>query len=353
MSLLSVLPNLKIRKVWLMLTERCNQRCIYCTDISHSFQSGDTSIEVIDALMKFLDANKQTTEIEYWGGEPLLRRDLIKYTSMKYPKHYYLLGTNGVLLQNISIKKEVQHIVVSIDGDKVDQDRQRPLKGGSSSFDKLNWDVLSQCASTVHIVKYPGGSSLVKTMQFFLKKGFKQFQVGYVSGVNHTVEDLKEYYSELEEIADRYFHYVVNWGDFGYDADNSESKFMLDGEITLLVNIKGEIYLTARHSERNINKLGDVFTGYNVDVVNEVLNKFNQSSYCIPCVCRNVCCARGYFNAENENEPSIRSLKDCERIKGEFDIVINAKQKYKNLMALRGEVLDYEKDSVLESVNIC
>jgi uncharacterized protein len=328
-----ILPDLKVRRVWLFLTERCNSKCIYCSDLDHFYCPKDSSKEVIDATMRFLECNRQKPEIEFWGGEPFLRNDLIRYAVDKYPSNYYIVGTNGVLLQSNVLKRGINQVIVSIDGDKKDQDRQRPLVNGQGSFDVLNWDVLVECTSCLHIVKYPGGGSLVKNLQFFIKKGFKSFQIEYAYGSNPTDQDLKEYYREIEEIADRYFGYIANWASYGKNTQSDENLFMLGGEITLAVSVEGILYLTSKHTDEDSYRLGNVFDGYDVRAVEDIIHRFKTSPYCSKCRCRRNCCARGTMTG-HEHELDRYWFENCDRIKGEYDIVSKARERHDSLKEL-------------------
>lgn len=88
--------NTSIKSMTLALTEQCNLRCKYCgympkyMDESYTLKemSSDTAFKAIDILMK----NSHESEIchvGFYGGEPLLRLNLIKecvaYIKEKYP----------------------------------------------------------------------------------------------------------------------------------------------------------------------------------------------------------------------------------------------------------------------------
>lgn len=333
-------PELKIRKMWLYLTERCNERCIYCEDREYFTKPKDTSLEIIDAAMSFIEANKQTTDIELWGGEPLLRLDLIKHCVKKYPQHSYLLTTNGVLFQDESIMEGIGHLILSEDGAKYNQDRQRPLRDGGSSFDKLNWDLLVKFTPTVHVVRFPGGRNLVEDIQFLISKGFDKFQIEYAEGSCPTQDDLETYYKELEEIAERYFNYVINWDTFGEVFGNDENKFMREGEITITVDTKGDMYLTCFFSRRDYLKFGNVFKGYDLVVLDEVLKRFRKAELCRECICHNNCIHMSTIAMYTERETLPKILSDqCNYLRIEHEIVLKAKAKLNELSQLKQKVL--------------
>ena len=65
------------REYFFFLTNNCPNRCKYCYI---DFHSKDMTIEQIDKYMEELKPSR----IIFFGGEPLLRLDLIKYTVKKY-----------------------------------------------------------------------------------------------------------------------------------------------------------------------------------------------------------------------------------------------------------------------------
>ncbi len=99
---------------YVILTYRCNLRCRYCGG-TREIEPKDLSYS-IDALKRFIEKDNDPV-IAFYGGEPLLRIDLIEKI-MDNIKAKYILQTNGLLLNKIKDEylKRFHTILVSIDG---------------------------------------------------------------------------------------------------------------------------------------------------------------------------------------------------------------------------------------------
>lgn len=135
-------------KVVLHLTQQCNLRCTYCYAAKHAYGAMDPRIarKGIDLALKL---GKKSACISYFGGEPLLRFDLIRelqdYAEREGAKAglnmHFRLSTNGTLLTEEILRYLRDHrivIAISLDGTQVVQDRQRPMIGGGSSFSRID-----------------------------------------------------------------------------------------------------------------------------------------------------------------------------------------------------------------------
>ena len=135
------------------LTSNCNMACKYCFEGNHT-AGAEMTVKTIedstDAFIDFLckDASLGTTElikINYFGGEPLIRFDLIK-ESLGYIKSRFdefknpykvTINTNGTLFTDEIIDFIIQnhiHVYLSIDGLENQNDRNRVFKNGKGTF---------------------------------------------------------------------------------------------------------------------------------------------------------------------------------------------------------------------------
>jgi uncharacterized protein len=133
----------------LHLTARCNLRCRYCYESTH--QGGDMTVETARAAVDLgVDITQRETpawpvEIVFFGGEPLLRRDLIAETvrycrqvSRKTSRRFvFHMPTNGLLLDEAFLTgedtREIQ-VALSIDGTPSAHDANRVDAVGRASF---------------------------------------------------------------------------------------------------------------------------------------------------------------------------------------------------------------------------
>ena len=147
------LENIQMRHISLEITERCNLQCKYC--IYHEGQGGfrnfgrkDISFDTIKKAIDLLSLSKEDeVYISFYGGEPLLRFDLIKqcilYCNEKLNNKtvYYNMTTNGTLMT-----KEIADYLstvnnyfttISLDGPEFIHDKNRVFNDGSGSFKKV------------------------------------------------------------------------------------------------------------------------------------------------------------------------------------------------------------------------
>ena len=109
------------------------------------------SYEVGKKALDFLIANsgsRRNLEVDFFGGEPLMNwqvvKDLVAYgreQEKKFNKHFrFTVTTNGVLLNDEIqdfINKEMDNVVLSLDGRKEINDKMRPFRNGKGSYDLI------------------------------------------------------------------------------------------------------------------------------------------------------------------------------------------------------------------------
>jgi uncharacterized protein len=123
----------------LILTDDCNLCCRYCRGKAFlpgvSDRSGDLRIDTelpadLDiepgTLYRFLASDPEAV-VTFYGGEPLLRPDLVHRIVREAPVGRFMLQTNGTLLHRIEpgVLQKFETILVSIDGSRDLTDRNR------------------------------------------------------------------------------------------------------------------------------------------------------------------------------------------------------------------------------------
>jgi len=149
-------PSLHI----IAVTFRCNQACIYCHSaaIPHTLpkQGYDLDIDTAKEIVNFIfQSNAQNLSIEFQGGEPLLNWEVVEYITEEAVKKARIhkrivsfnLATNLTLMtEDLSnkiiskywIKKKIKFgFSTSLDGPKEVHDRNRPMRGGGSSYERV------------------------------------------------------------------------------------------------------------------------------------------------------------------------------------------------------------------------
>ncbi len=100
-----------------MLTGRCNLKCLYCGGtIEKSVMPHDVTYNPGD-LFDFLNSFRNVS-VAFYGGEPLLRDDLIREIMDSVRAKHFIIQTNGLLLNRLEKEyiRRFSTILVSVDG---------------------------------------------------------------------------------------------------------------------------------------------------------------------------------------------------------------------------------------------
>ena len=123
-------------RVNLLVTKFCNLSCFYCyaEDILNKKEVQEFSFEELkDIIDQVYESGCRWINII--GGEPLLRDDIEELIDhMKSKGMLVEMTTNGYFIKKrISALKKVDHLAISLDGNKESNDRAR----GENSFEKI------------------------------------------------------------------------------------------------------------------------------------------------------------------------------------------------------------------------
>ena len=122
----------------LILTDECNLNCTYCRGKDYfsdgaGFESGSSFIQLPpspeysrEELYSFLKKDEAPVVL-FYGGEPLLRPDLIMDFMDNMPWCGFSLYTNGLMLRDLSCEyiRKLKTVIISIDGDMETTDGYR------------------------------------------------------------------------------------------------------------------------------------------------------------------------------------------------------------------------------------
>lgn len=123
-------------------TSDCNFRCVYCYE-KKSIRKKSMTLEVEDAIIDLIKSVKTTISsmnVAWYGGEPLLRFDVIERLSKRIIQickenniqYFSSIVTNGYLLTPEIAKKlaeyQIKNIQVTLDGPKETHDKRRMSK---------------------------------------------------------------------------------------------------------------------------------------------------------------------------------------------------------------------------------
>ena len=146
-------------------TEQCNFRCRYCYEQFVPGRMGRETIEAIKALMTKRAPALEHLRIGWFGGEPLLARDIVLELSAAamalaaaHPRLHFESGmsTNGYLLTHATAAALIAHGVtafqVSLDGPAPYHDGVRLRRDGQGTFATIWTNLLALQASTLDFI---------------------------------------------------------------------------------------------------------------------------------------------------------------------------------------------------------
>ncbi|MFH0913423.1 MAG: radical SAM protein [Candidatus Omnitrophota bacterium] len=191
----------KITDLTLNIVNTCNLSCRYCWNRQGAYAKAAGSKKMMPPEVAFravdllLEESRGTDDlvVDFYGGEPLLNFALIKAViaycrkvEQKRKVHFrFLLATNGTLLNRERGEFLIDNgvdIAVSLDGEKIIQDTQRPFPDGKGSYSVImnNLNELRPAyrrrivGRATFTPLYP---DIIKTFRFLRKLGFERIEV--------------------------------------------------------------------------------------------------------------------------------------------------------------------------------
>lgn len=142
-----------VMSITLLPTLACNLACTYCFQKgspAYNTMSPETEEQTIEFILRKVDeAGSRELRMEYFGGEPLARKDVVLRTAEILSRSMAARGgvfswhiiTNGVNLDRPFVEAMNRFgqggIKVTLDGDKETHDQSRVYRSGKGSFDVI------------------------------------------------------------------------------------------------------------------------------------------------------------------------------------------------------------------------
>lgn len=238
-----------VKAMCLHVAHDCNLACRYCfaEEGEYHGRRAIMSYEVGKKALDFLIANsgsRRNLEVDFFGGEPLMNwqvvKDLVAYGREQekiYDKHFrFTITTNGVLLNDEVqefVNREMDNVVLSLDGRKEVNDAMRPFRNGKGSYDLIVPKFQKLADSRDQERYYVRGTFTRNNLDFskdvlhFADLGFKQMSIEPVVGDETDPyaireEDLPQIFDEYDQLAktmiDRekagkgfnFFHFMID-----------------------------------------------------------------------------------------------------------------------------------------------
>ena len=140
-----------ILSILIIPTSNCNFRCTYCYE-SEVIRPSTMSEETQKALISFITEQLgpvRLLDVTWYGGEPLLRFDIVKKLSYQLKRLCESRGieykasmiTNGYLLKSEVVGElndlDIEYIQITIDGEEEVHNKRRPLRNGEGTFKNI------------------------------------------------------------------------------------------------------------------------------------------------------------------------------------------------------------------------
>ncbi len=189
-----------VKALCLNVAHECNLACRYCFagEGEYHGERALMSEEVGRAALDFLvknSGNRRNLEVDFFGGEPLLNWEVVKKLvaygrslEEANDKHFrFTITTNGTLLTDEIldfVNREMDNIVLSIDGRKEVNDRMRPWRSGKGAAE-------ADGAQSVYdriIPKYLKVARSRNEERYFVRGTFTRENLDFSEDVKHLAD---------------------------------------------------------------------------------------------------------------------------------------------------------------------
>lgn len=332
-----------VKAMCLHAAHDCNLRCKYCFADTGEFHMQSRSLLSADTGRKALDwlvvrsGNRKNLEVDFFGGEPLMNFPVIKEVvaygrelEKKYGKVFKFTTTTNAVAMDDEImdflNREMDNVVISIDGRREVHDRMRPTANGKGSYDLI-------IDKAKRFVKLRG------QQRYYLRGTFTGYNLDFASDVLHLADegfeqlsiepvvteesreyaireaDLPRVFEEYERLGEKYVEYRKNgkWFNFFHFMVDLTGGPCLKKRLTgcgagneyVAVTPEGDIYPCHQFVGREGMRMGSVLDGtFDADMQrrfqrNHVLSKEKCSKCWARFYCSGGCQANAHaFNGD-------------------------------------------------------
>lgn len=280
-------------------------------------------------------------EVDFFGGEPLMNfplvKELVSYGRSLEEKHHkkfrFTLTTNGLLLDDDNIpfiNREMDNVVLSLDGRKEINDDMRPTTNQKGSYDVIVPKFKKLIETRGDKDYYIRGTFTNQNLDFskdvdlYYDLGFKKTSMEpvvtdpkepYAIREEHLEEILKEYEvlgKKYEEIRTKdkeflFFHYMIDLS--GGPCAYKRSTGCGAGSDYIAVTPEGDIYPCHQFVGESEFRMGDIWKGIEDNTLQESFKSANiyTKEACQKCwakyYCSGGCHANAWYNNGTIHEP--------------------------------------------------
>ena len=349
--------NKKYITIVLPISAKCNLNCPYCfakTDNGYNFQNFTTQSinEIAEFLINNIKENEHLTII-FFGGEPLLNMEVIKYTvtlfKTKYPNQSinYSITTNGTILDKRIItffKENKFSVLLSIDGPD-NEFNLRKYKNGKSSFSKVmkNIELLKKnnIGFELRATLINNNPYIVETFEFFenlhipfnivfaynsenkANSHLNTYDVNIIYQIEEQLDALLKYYIDKFKRQEKSFNIFFKSISEVLRYRLNKSTICSAGIYYHTIMSNGDIYTCAHLMNDNRYKIGNIHSGYNSNSAYFPV-PIHQIYECQTCWIKNIClggCPSQKISMGKKNDIAMENnICHLEKIKTRFYI---------------------------------
>ncbi len=351
-----------VKALCLHVAHTCNLNCSYCF-ASQGKYHGDRALMSFDVGKQALDflikhsGSRTNLEVDFFGGEPLMNWEVVKqlvaYARIQEEPHgkkfRFTLTTNGMLIDGDVIdfaNREMDNVVLSLDGRKEIHDRLRVDYAGNGSYDVIVPKFQKLAASRNGKSYYIRGT-FTHANPDFTKDVFHMADLGFtelsmepvVCGPGDpaalTPEDLETVKAEYERLAVEmlrrkragnpitFYHYMLDLT--GGPCIYKRISGCGSGTEYMAVTPWGDLYPCHQFVGEEAYKLGDVWNGVTAPALREEFRACNAYARpgCADCWAKLYCsggCAANAYHASG----SIRGVYEpgCELFRKRIECAV-------------------------------
>ena len=315
------------------LTDKCNLNCTYCYE---KRGNKDISFEDIKNLIDYeIYRNPKYSIIFFYGGEPLLQKNMIKdtinyiNTKKSNTKFYYGITTNGTLLDNDFIKymKENNFVNIgySIDGIRSSHNLNRLTADGKGTFDIVeeNFKKLLKSFDSVVAMSVITKNNLInlsKNVEYLIDMGVKYIHLQFDYSQDWQDEDLDEIRKQYNEVAEIYGNKILQESDVEIPLIDDKIKAYIKDDYncnddcklglkTINVGTDGNFYPCMHFVNNKDFIIGNCKDGIDIKARSNLIESSKKEiEACKNCAirkrCKHTCACRNYILTDDINKLS-------------------------------------------------
>ena len=206
-----------VKAMCLHAAHDCNLRCKYCFADTGEYHmhsrcllSAETGKKALDWLVAH-SGKRKNLEVDFFGGEPLMNFPVIKEVvaygrelEKRYGKVFKFTTTTNAVLMNDEImdflNREMDNVVISIDGRPEVHDRMRPTPNGKGSYDLI-------------IEKAKEFARRRGQQRYYLRGTFTRYNLDFANDVLHLADQGFEQLSIEPVVTDESHDYAIRESD--------------------------------------------------------------------------------------------------------------------------------------------